>query len=222
MARTLVSASEWRPALEELVHTFLISRALICAVCEIPPALEDMLAGAGVKAQMLTACTRVPVINDYRSPRTLGADRLAAVCGAKMLLPGENVLVVDVGSCVTYDVLLRDGHYLGGNIAPGLKMRLLSMHEHTARLPLVDKEGPTPLIGFDTPTAMRSGAIRGITYEIRALGRDLRREYGKMRLLLTGGDAGLVKQMSGLRVRTDDLLVLRGLDYIIRYNEQFS
>ena len=94
----------------------------------------------------------------YRTPATLGADRLAAVMGAQSLLPHRTVFVIDAGTCITFDLLLSNGHYLGGNISPGLDMRLRAMHEFTARLPLISAEGENPDYGYDTITALRSGA----------------------------------------------------------------
>lgn len=222
VAHVHVEEAEWQSALAELCAKGTVERVLICSVSEIPSGLMDYVCGHGGQTQILGPDTRLPYINKYRSPQTLGADRMAAVAGAMMLWPKQNLLVVDVGSCVTYDVLCYDGSYsyLGGSIAPGYKMRLLAMHEHTARLPLVEAAGETPVVGYDTPTAMRSGALRGIEYEICGYYNQLIERYGAVKLVLTGGDASLVKENSGLRDAEDDLLVLRGLDYILRYNEE--
>lgn len=212
--------AEWKSALGGLCAGKRIERALICSVSDIPSGLTDYMQSLGAQVKILGPRTPLPFVNDYQSPRTLGADRMAAVAGAMMLWPKENVLVVDVGSCVTYDVLNREGHYLGGNIAPGFRMRLLSMHEHTARLPKVADEDKIPLVGYDTPTAMCAGALRGIGYEIRGFYEELKPTLaGPVRLVLTGGDARLVKERCNLRAAEDDMLVLRGLDYILRYNE---
>ena len=96
----------------------------------------------------------------YRTPHTLGVDRLAAVLGARSLQPQGHLLVIDAGTCITFDVLLADGRYIGGNISPGLSMRLAAMHAHTARLPLVDRGRTCPCVGLDTPhcPAQWSGA----------------------------------------------------------------
>lgn len=221
VAHVHVEEAEWQSALAQLCERGVVERALVCSVSEIPSGLLDFVSGQGAQTHILGLATRLPYINKYRSPQTLGADRMAAVAGAMMLWPKQNLLVVDVGSCVTYDVLrYDDGYsYLGGTIAPGLRMRLLAMHEHTARLPLVEAAGETPVVGYDTPTAMRSGALHGIEYEIRGFHNQLIERYGAVKLVLTGGDAALVKENSGLHDAEDDLLVLRGLDYILRYNE---
>ena len=134
-------------------------------------------------------------VNDYRTPQSLGTDRMAAVAGALKMLPGENVLVIDVGSCVTYDVLTADGHYLGGNIAPGLLMRFCSMHEHTARLPLVSADGERLSLGRDTETALRAGALKGIEYEIEGYVKDLHNRFGQVKVVLTGGDSDHFKDV---------------------------
>lgn len=218
----LVQLADWQCALQYLMDRFHPRRAMICAVVEMPVGLLAMLENAGIKVYLLGATTPLPFHNDYRTPQTLGTDRMAAVAGAVMRWRGQNVLVVDAGSCVTYDVVRADGHYVGGNIAPGIKMRLKSMHEHTQRLPLVEKEGEAPIIGHDTETAMRTGALRGVGWEVMGLRRELQAMgLRPLRTVLTGGDARLIKEQCGLEeVEEDDFLVLRGLDYILRYNGQ--
>lgn len=110
--------------------------------------------------------SELPIKIGYATPETLGLDRIAAVVGAVMQCPDKAVLIVDAGTCVTYDLLTADGTFAGGNIAPGIRLRLRAMHEHTGKLPLIDDAGETPEIGFSTETAMRAGAVLGIAYEI--------------------------------------------------------
>ena len=131
---------------------------------------------------------------------------------------GENLLVVDAGSCVTYEACTPDTYH-GGNIAPGLRMRLRAMHEHTARLPEVEPDGDMPLFGNSTATAIRCGALRGIQYEIEGCARAMEQHYGKTRLILTGGDAPLINKTLNIEAIVDRSLVLRGLNHILQYNE---
>jgi type III pantothenate kinase len=109
----------------------------------------------------LTAQTALPFRNAYRTPETLGKDRVAAVAGAQALFPGRDCLVVDCGTCIKYEWLTAAGVYEGGNIAPGLRMRIQAMHAFTARLPEVEIEMPASPIGDSTVTALQNGALRG-------------------------------------------------------------
>ena len=103
--------------------------------------------------------TPVPVSIGYNTPLTLGTDRLAAVVGANDCSPGKDILVIDIGTCVTYDLISSSAEYLGGNISPGPTMRLKALHEYTSRLPLVERRGEAPLVGYSTETAIRSGVF---------------------------------------------------------------
>lgn len=147
----------------------------------------------------------------YRSPHTLGADRMAALMGARVLQPEGALLVIDAGTCITYDLLTADNRWPGGNISPGAALRLRALHEHTARLPLVKPEGEVPLLGHDTPTALRSGVFRGIAYEMEGYLRQLRAEYGEISTFFTGG--GDFRSLISPEFRTfaDEYLVARGL-----------
>lgn len=195
-------------------------RCIVSATVDLPHNLGVTLKNLGMRVMFLGASSSLPFVNDYRTPQSLGTDRMAAVAGALKMLPGENVLVIDVGSCVTYDVLTADGHYLGGNIAPGLLMRFCSMHEHTARLPLVSADGERLSLGRDTETALRAGALKGIEYEIEGYVKDLHNRFGQVKVVLTGGDSDHFKDVLAKVAVYDAHLVLRGLDFILQYNEK--
>lgn len=149
-------------------------------------------------------------------PVGLGADRLAAIVGARDVCGGYPLLVADAGTCLTFDMVDADGRYVGGNISPGLRLRLLAMHEHTAALPCVETRGEAPVLGYDTPTAMRSGALRGLRYEMEGCARMVRRRFPDLRFIVTGGDAPELDADLAPYVVKDPQLVLRGLGVIGR------
>lgn len=168
----------------------------------------------------LTHLTPLPLTIGYRTPATLGRDRIAAAVGAWQLFTGSNVLVVDAGTCITLDVVTATGVYLGGNIAPGVEMRLKAMHDYTSRLPLADISGEVPLVGYDTDTALRSGAVLGAAAEVEGTARAIKAVTGQLKVMLTGGSAELLSQYLGeINVGVEPHLVLRGLNAIIGYNE---
>ncbi|HND88473.1 MAG TPA: type III pantothenate kinase, partial [Saprospiraceae bacterium] len=137
-----------------------VEAAMICSVAEPDGQLLERMRAAWPTWE-LTHETPLPFVNAYRTPQTLGKDRLAAAAGAQALWPGEACVVVDCGTCIKYEWVEADGTYRGGNIAPGLHMRIRAMHEFTARLPQVPMEMPDSPVGHSTETALQNGALRG-------------------------------------------------------------
>lgn len=152
----------------------------------------------------------------YDTPRTLGKDRIAAAIGALTVEPDSDLLVIDIGSCVTYDLVTRDGTFCGGNIAPGLYMRLKAMHDYTANLPLVTiEERPETFIGKDTRSAILNGAYWGIIAEINSFYDRISQEYPDVKVILTGGEANYFADSIKPRNFVKDNLVSIGLNRVI-------
>ncbi len=190
-------------------------------VSSVGPDAAALLAAANPDAQRLALDSHLPLpfANRYASPATLGSDRLAAVAGAQGLFPATPCLVIDAGSCITYDYLDAEGQYWGGNISPGLHMRLRALHTFTARLPLVEAVRPTELIGTDTRTAMTSGVWLGTEAEIAGMVAHYRAHAGpSLRVLLCGGDAHRFEKVEKARIFVDSNLVLKGLYRILQYH----
>lgn len=166
----------------------------------------------------LESHTPLPIRNLYRTPETLGKDRLAAVIGAYQLYTAEACLVIDAGTCITYDFLSADGAYLGGNIAPGLGMRLAAMHHFTARLPQVEIEENDQLIGQSTHSAMQNGGVLGMMLEIEGYIQFAQSRFGQINVILTGGDADFFAKKMKNEIFVNHNLVLVGLNKILNYN----
>lgn len=163
--------------------------------------------------------TPLPFLLKYKTPESLGKDRIAAVAGAQALFPGKNCLVIDAGTCVKYDVLTADGIHLGGNIGPGAQMRLRAMHEQTARLPLVEMAWPDGEIGYSTEAALQNGGLFGMLLEMRGMVVFLKKKYPDLTVILTGGDADFFyKKLKINKLRLVKDLVLVGLDAILNHN----
>ncbi len=193
--------------------------AIVATVADTNPALEVLLSSLPMPTLRFTPNVPVPLIkNEYQTPNTLGADRLAAVVGAVSLKPGHDLLVIDAGTCITYEFVDAKGRYKGGNISPGLHMRLQAMHEQTALLPLVEAEGETPEIGYDTETAIRSGALKGMKREIEGYIRDFQKKYPSLLVFLTGGDHFDFDTPIKNIIFADNFLVPRGLNRILLHN----
>ena len=156
----------------------------------------------------------------FRS-ETLGVDRIAAVCGAFALFPEKNCLVIDAGSCITYDVLDQKGNYCGGSISPGLEMRLKAMHTFTARLPLVKVNQQVNLIGNSTESCLQSGALYGVLAEIEGIVEKYNQNYAELRVIMCGGDASLFENQLKPTIFVAPDLVLKGLNRILLQNASY-
>ncbi len=161
--------------------------------------------------------TPIPITNLYESPETLGMDRLAAVIGAYSIKPNNDILVIDAGTAITYDLLTAAGEYVGGNISPGIEMRFKALNEFTSKLPLVSQEERETELGKDTRTAIRCGVIDGVKYEIEGYIRDFMTKYPTLLIFLTGGNEFDFEDRIKKRTFADKYLVLRGLNRILTH-----
>lgn len=211
-------------SIEEVLPLLELGEVDNCAYCSVGhtdakflETLRRMLDGTLL---VLTSSTQVPVAIKYGTRSTLGNDRVATAVGAAALFKGEGSLVVDAGTAMTLDVVTPDGVFIGGNIAPGMRLRFSSLHEATSQLPLVSPDGPIYDFGKDTLSAIRSGVIGGMLSEISEAYRIAREKYDCSHLVLTGNDATLLMPLlkeRNLPVYEDPNLVGRGLLTIFRY-----
>ena len=170
----------------------------------------------------LNGSTPLPFENLYGTPQTLGTDRMAAVAGAQALYPDRNVLVIDAGTCVTYELLNDQGQYLGGVISPGLRMRWRAMHTFTARLPLVSLEpnasAELPLVGQNTEEALQSGGLIGMAAEINQMIRMYADKFAALQVVTCGGDITYLQPWIAQEHVHIPELVLIGLNSIVQYD----
>ena len=196
--------------------------AILCSVCGHSEAeINALTEGLARKVTVLSADTPMPISIDYRSRHTLGADRIAAAAATAALVPSRPALVVDLGTAITYDEVTADAHFAGGNIAPGIFVRLEALDHFTRALPLVETDGDVPRWGYDTTTAMRSGAIRGVVGELQYYRHCLAAECDTdPAVILTGGSAELILPFITTPIIYEPNLVLIGLNRILDYNEE--
>ncbi|MGO4905667.1 type III pantothenate kinase [Flavobacterium sp. W20_MBD1_R3] len=129
-----------------------------------------------------------PFQNKYATPQTLGIDRMVLAAGATLQFPNQNRLVIDAGTCITYDFIDQDDNYLGGAIAPGLRLRYEALHQYTAKLPLLSFKNPDNLIGNSTSESIHSGVVNGFVFEIDGFINEYKARYLNFIIILTGGD----------------------------------
>ncbi len=189
----LVHANQY-PALNSAnllnyLNNYSVEKAIIATVKNKAEEWEGVLRDKVVLTYFNTATFR-GINNEYLTPQTLGADRLAAVAGANYLYPNNNNLVIDGGTCITYDFIDADKNYFGGSISPGLNMRYSALNYYTAALPLVKSDdGLKENYGNNTTLAIRSGVQNGIKYELTGFIESYIKSYRQINIILTGGDS---------------------------------
>lgn len=164
--------------------------------------------------------TPLPFKNLYASPQTLGPDRLAGVAGALSRFPYKNRLVIDAGTCITYDFIDKENNYFGGGISPGLKMRLKALNHFTAKLPLVECSENTDLIGTDTKSSILSGVLHGSVSEIDGIIEKYSAKFDGLQVLMCGGDTNFFESKLKAHIFAVANLVLFGLNNILLHNIQ--
>jgi type III pantothenate kinase len=168
----------------------------------------------------LSHLTQINFTTPVGKPETIGADRLALMAAAVHYFPNKNSLVIGLGSCITYNFINQYHEFLGGSISPGMEMRFKAMNEHTALLPLVQKDWNFPIIGYDTKTNLQSGVIAGITYEISGYIDFYANSYSNFNVVLTGGDAGYFARQLKNKIFADLNFLFKGLYALSETNNQ--
>jgi type III pantothenate kinase len=196
---------------------FLIEKCILSSTRNIEEYEMKHLKSILPKLFVLDHETPLPVKSIYETPQTLGKDRIAAAVAAHSLFPEENVIIIDCGTCLTYNFIDDQGVFMGGNIAPGVSMRLESMHHFTDKLPLVEKEYNEGLFGQNTVKAMQNGALKGAIYEISSFIESVLEKFGGAKIILTGGDSILFAKHLNFKIFAFPNLVLFGLNKILMF-----
>ncbi len=163
--------------------------------------------------------TKIPFVNLYETPKTLGVDRIALISAAADQYSGKNVLVIDAGTCISYDFLNLENEYLGGAISPGIALRYKSLHTFTEKLPLLEANNPKLLIGNSTTNSIHSGVVNGVLCEIDGFIDAYKKKYNNLTVILTGGDAHFLRESIKNDIFANSNFLLEGLNHILEYNK---
>jgi len=194
---------------EKRVNTIALS-----SVRDLPPEFLDRLRELCDYLLIVRGDSDLPIRNLYNTPQTLGPDRISAAAGANAMFPGRDCIIFDFGTALTIDFLSKEGEFMGGNISPGMITRLKSLNSYTGRLPLVTPEGEVAGVGKETISAIESGTILGLIYEIEGyISR-----YPRNTIIFTGGDAIYFAEKMKSPIFVVYNLVLIGLAHIAEYN----
>lgn len=204
-------------SVESFLGKTVAEKAIISSVAADPSGLISILSAKTGNVHNLTWRSRLPFIIKYDTPETLGVDRLAAAAGAVLYHPGKNILVIDAGSAITFDIVAA-GVYQGGSISPGMKMRFRALQEYTGRLPLVEYNDTFTFPGTSTVDAISGGVLMGMVFEVDDYVHFFKKKYSTLVPVITGGDAEILKVKAGMEIKWYPDLVTDGLNYILDLN----
>ena len=186
--------------------------------------LADLIRSISSKISLLQldASTPLPFKNRYISKQSLGYDRIAAISGAIDIYPNNNVLVINAGTCITYDLITAENAYLGGGISPGIRMRFKSLHAFTSKLPFIEPndEQKTDLVGADTEKSIMSGVLNGILAEVDGIIDRYKRKFPGLKIIVSGGDYKYFDRNLKNNIFATPNIVLKGLNSIHNFNEK--
>ncbi|MGB0879231.1 MAG: type III pantothenate kinase [Polaribacter sp.] len=169
---------------------------------------------------VLSSSTKIPFKNLYKTPKTLGVDRIALIASAVKKYPKKNTLVIDAGTCITYDFVNKESEYLGGAISLGIAMRFKALHAYTSKLPLLDKNTVEDFIGKSTKESINSGVVNGILKEVEGIIADYKEKYIDLTVVLTGGDANFLAKQLKSSIFANQNFLLEGLNEILIFNKE--
>lgn len=200
-----------------LINQFQPQKSILSSVINHNVAIEDLLA-AKTKFHKLNHLSNLPFTTPVGKPDSIGADRLALAAAAVKFYPKKNNLVIGLGTCITYNFINKYHEFLGGAISPGMEMRLKSLNQFTAKLPLINAESEAPLIGYDTKTNILTGVVVGIAKEIDGFIESYKEKYRNFNAVLTGGDLVYLASHLKNKIFADPELIFKGLYAISEVN----
>ena len=207
--------------LKNIIQKFPVSDAIISQVGNPVSGLNKCLNKHQIVYRYLSAKLRLPFKIRYKSPDSIGADRLGLVAGAIYKKPQTNKLIIDAGTCVTYDYVDKNNNYYGGAISPGLQLRYKSLHDYTANLPLLQPDKKKiPLIGNNTTSSIQSGVLNGLINEIEGFIVKYNLNFPDLTVYLTGGHEKLLDRYIKNKIFVSSkFLLVEGLNYILNLNK---
>lgn len=204
--------------IEKIIHSYSkITSALISNVSSVK--INDILNKLNIKIYELDSTFIFPFKLNYKTPESLGNDRLALAAAATILYPNSNNLVIDAGTCITIDFINNNNHFMGGSISPGVKMRYDSLNHYTANLPLLKNENNFNYPGDSTNASIHAGIIGGVSNEINGFIKQINSRNDKVNVILTGGDAKILSKTLKITIFANQNFILEGLNSILNLNK---
>lgn len=205
----------------EITTKYAFKKAIISSVRSNESEITALLSKFNISFLWLHPKMNFSFQINYKTPQSLGLDRLAAATGAIYDFPKTNLLIIDMGTCITFDFVDEKATYFGGSIAPGFEMRFKALQHFTQKLPLIKyKHTKINLVGNSTENSILSGVYNGMKCEIEGMISNYQKQYNNLKIVLTGGDFKLFDLEPKNRIFADEFLVLKGLNKILIDNEQ--
>ena len=209
--------SDFEISIENILKKFKkISVLVIASVGKLEKEAFEVFENR-VKIYFISREKTFPFRNNYATPHTLGIDRAVLAAGSVLQYPNQNRLIIDAGTCITYDFVDSNNVYHGGAISPGIRLRYECMHEYTAKLPLLKKQEPKNVVGNSTEESMHSGVVNGITFEIDGYIDALKSQNENFIIILTGGDANFLAKRLKNTIFANSNFLLESLYYLYQY-----
>lgn len=194
-----------------------IKKAIISSVGRLKEK-DIQIISKQIEVYTLNKNSKLPFKSKYKTPETLGVDRIALVSASTKFYPNQNVLIIDAGTCITYDFITSEKVYLGGAISPGIRLRYQSLNNLTENLPLLEKKAPKNLIGNSSKESIHSGVINGILMEIDGAIQEYNKKNKDLTVILTGGDANFLSKRLKSSIFANSNFLLEGLNFILELN----
>ena len=214
-----IDENETQSRITELLNQYTFKACILSSVKEKQSELIELLSQISCFIQ-LDHTTKVPFVNLYKTPETLGIDRIALVAGATDQYPDQNVLIMDAGTCITFDFITKKNEYLGGAISPGIEIRYRALHDYTAKLPELSASSEFSVTGKSTSEAIHSGVINGVIQEIEGVINQYKAEYSDLTVILTGGDTKFLSKQLKNSIFAHQNFLLHGLNRILTFNNK--
>lgn len=217
----ITSKETLKETLKNISNKHFINQVIISSVSEIPIELDQYLENISTVIY-LNSTTEVPFLNRYETPESLGVDRIALVAAAVTQFPNQNILIIDAGTCITYDIVSDKMEYFGGAISLGLEMRLKALHTFTNKLPLLALKDEEISLGNNTENSLYFGVINGVVAEIEGFISHFEKENENLTVVLTGGDTIFLAKRLKNSIFANSNFLLEGLNSILEYNLKFK
>jgi type III pantothenate kinase len=202
---------------KKIVKTYKITETIIANVASVSSEVLEEI-NKIVRLTRVNSLMKLPFTNVYATPHTLGLDRLALVFSAVLQYESQNILIIDAGTCITFDFVDKEKKYLGGAISPGIEMRYKSLNHFTSKLPLLDVTTPNQFIGNSTEESIHSGVVNGIVQEIDGVISQYKNKYLDLTVVLTGGDTNFLSKQLKSSIFANQNFLLEGLNRILIFN----
>jgi type III pantothenate kinase len=218
-SKRIINYENWQNEIEFILKKDSnIENIVISSVSIIEPENFSFLNNS-YKVHFVTRECKFPFTNLYQTPQTLGIDRLILATGAVLFFPKKNRLIIDAGTCVTYDFVDENNNYHGGAISPGIRLRYESLNNYTAKLPLLAKEEPNSFIGKSTNESIHSGVVNGLTNEMDGFINSYSEIYKNFIIILTGGDSDFLAKRLKNTIFANSNFLLESLNKTFQYNQ---